>query len=315
MFGRGLLKLIGLAIAGAFALAGGAQILSSVAAVVIAARSGDVFPLFIAIAVTLLLIRMKRKFDDHPIAAGIGVLAYAGAGYLSVVAFIGMLPLGLIASLLAAAVTITSLSVVHDPGQLRTWAAALALDAPITWGFSISSMDEPPNSVVEIEHRMMLLSEGSLENVVKLMKARPLLPISLMHLEDIDVLCIAKSESHCISQNVRDILTQYGVFLIKEVSPFLREALLKIPILDTQNGLGLTDYVLVRDTEAISHLLEAMPPRMRVFPSKSGLRVLYPESEAPGLLTERVADSLLVNAVFLHDYTAIQEVRETESSA
>lgn len=314
MFGKGLLKLIGLALAGAIALAGGAQILSSVATVVIATRSGNVIPLAASIIITLLLIRIKRALDDHPLNAVLGVVGYAAVGYLAVVAFVWLLPFGLIASLLGAAVTITSLSIIHDPSQLKTWTSSLAMDSPIKWGFSISKGNDVFGSAIEIEHQILILPENSRDQVFVLMRARPLLPISLMHLDDIDVLCISKSENRTISESVKDIIAQNGIQPFAEVSPFLREILLKIPLIDSQNGLAFTDYVLVRDKDALSHILETAPSRMRVFPSKTGLRVLYPESEAPGLVSENVADNMLASAILFHDYTGLQEVKESENT-
>ncbi|MFW9967189.1 MAG: hypothetical protein ACFFEA_08540, partial [Candidatus Thorarchaeota archaeon] len=69
MFGKGVLKIIGLAMAGAIALAGGAQLLSSVVYIIIAFRSGDIAPFVLAIGTTLALIQMKRLLANNTLSA------------------------------------------------------------------------------------------------------------------------------------------------------------------------------------------------------------------------------------------------------
>ena len=61
MFGKSIIKLIGLIFAGAIALAGGAELLASVVGVVLAFRSGNPFPLLLVGIVTVILLRIVKR--------------------------------------------------------------------------------------------------------------------------------------------------------------------------------------------------------------------------------------------------------------
>ncbi|MFW9803482.1 MAG: hypothetical protein ACFFFC_12555 [Candidatus Thorarchaeota archaeon] len=314
MLGRGILKIIGLAIAGAMALAGGAQLLSSVALVVISFRSGNIIPLIIAIGTTAALIHLKRLFTKHALSAILGILAYAASGYLAVVAFVGLLPYGMISSLLGAALTIIACSVMYDPSNLKEWMATLSPDSSISW---LSRDPGTPEFSIgkEVSHHIALLPSESREKVIMLMRDRPLLPISLTHFNECDALFIdLKSERINLNQ-IRDALFRANVAIKNDASPLLREAILKVPIIDEKHGLSMAEYCLATDQETVNQLIRNPPSRMFVFPSRTGPRVIYPESAAPGLISQRVPESELVNALLLHRYTTLKEANDTFANA
>ncbi|MFX0054582.1 MAG: hypothetical protein ACFFAD_06630 [Candidatus Hermodarchaeota archaeon] len=310
MLGRGILKIIGLAIAGAMALAGGAQLLSSVALVVISFRNGNIIPLIIAIGTTAALIQLKRLLAKHALSAILGILAYAASGYLAVVAFVGLLPYGMVPSLLGAALTIIVCSVMYDSSNLKEWMATLSPDSTISW---LSRNPGTPELSIskQVSDHIALLPPESRENVIMLMRDRPLLPISLTHFNECDVLFIEiKSERASLNQ-IRDTLLRASVAIKNDASPLLREAILKVPLIDEKHGLSMAEYCLATDQDTVNHLIRNPPSRMFVFPSRTGPRVIYPESAAPGLISQRVPERELVNALLLHRYTNLKEANDT----
>ncbi|MHA1926656.1 MAG: hypothetical protein ACXABV_05400 [Candidatus Thorarchaeota archaeon] len=314
MFGKGVLKIIGLAVAGAMALAGGAQLLASVAIVIVAFRSGDIIPLVLTIGTTMALIQMKRRLANDTLSSIVGILAYAASGYLAVVAFVGMLPLGLVSSLVGAAVTIMVCSVMYDPSQLTAWMATLSSDSTISW------INQAPGSsgfpiYLEMFHQLILIPPDSREMIVTLMRDRPLLPISLTHFNECDVLFIDNNSKRTSSTQVKDIIEKRNIPIGCEASTLLREAILKVPLIDEKHGLAMNEYHLAYENDTIVQLILNPPSRMIVFPSKTGPRIIYPESAAPGLVSRKVPDNELANALLLHNYTNLQEVNDTYENA
>ncbi|MFW9911422.1 MAG: hypothetical protein ACFFEU_03070 [Candidatus Thorarchaeota archaeon] len=314
MFGRGILKIIGLAIAGAIALAGGAQLLSSVAIVVTSFRSGNIIPLVIAISTTVVLMQLKRSLAKHTLSGIIGILAYAASGYLAVITFVGLLPYGMVTSLLGAALTIIVCSLMYEPNNLREWMATLSTDSSVS-RLSRNSGVSSLSIGREVSHHIVLLPSESRQKVISLMRDRPLLPISLTHFNECDALFIdTKSERIDLAQ-IRDVLLTAGITIKSDASPLLREAILKVPLIDEKHGLSMAEYFLATDQDAVKHLIRNLPSRMIVFPSRTGPRVIYPESAAPGLISQRVPDGELANALLLHRYANLKEVNDTLANA
>lgn len=314
LIGRGILKLIGLALAGAIALACGAQLLSSVALVVFALRGGNFVPLFLVIGVTFLLIQLKRLMDQKALSAILGLFAYAAIGYLSLIAFVGLLPFGLITSLVGAALTIISCSIINDPGQLDEWIGLLSTDSPtslLSRGFSSSNL--PHN--LDVGHHLIRVSSESRELIVTLMRNRPLLPISLTHFNECDVLFVDITSKRTTPAQIREILGKAGILTEGEVTPLLREAILKVPLIDEKHGLSISDYSIATEHDTVVQLMRNPPSRMIVFPSKNGPRILYPESDAPGLVSQIVPEREIVNALLLHEFSGLKEVKDTNENA
>jgi hypothetical protein len=314
LFGKGVLKIIGLAIAGAMALAGGAQLLASVAIVVIAFRSGDIIPLVLTVGTTLALIHMKRRLANHTLSNIVGILAYAASGYLAIVAFVGMLPFGLVSSLVGAAITIMVCSVMYDPAQLTEWMATFSPDSTMSWINRGPGSSEPPLNL-DVSHQLILIPPDSREMIITLMRDRPLLPISLTHLNECDVLFIETTSKRTSSAQVRDIIARRNIPIGCEASSLLREAILKVPLIDEKNGLAMSDYHLAFENDTIVQLIRNPPSRMMVFPSRTGPRIIYPSPDAPGLVSQKVPENELANALLLHSYVNLEEVNDTYANA
>ncbi len=315
IFGKGIMKLIGYAIAGAIALVAGAELLTSVVSIVLAFRQGNISPLATAIVITLgLLLIVNRVAEDSPTRLILNILAYAATGYLAVVSFVLVLPYGLIFSGIAAGVTAAACSLIRDPtvimGQVHEFKSQVQSISSLN-GLSkrIVSVGDGESFAFNSIHNIIILEDGSRDRVIQLMRDRPLLPISLTHFVDCDVLFIAEGKTPGKFEQVVKLLKDLSINTRGHTSQLLAEAIQMIPIIDSQNGLGMDNYRLVRDEKSIGDLLGLAPVRMTVFPTIAGLRILVPDMEAPGLVVESLAVGKEIDVLLHRDYTMFEEVR------
>jgi hypothetical protein len=309
MLGKGLFKLAGFAVTGALALAGGAQLLSSVASVVFALRAGNPVPLILVVGCVVLLLNLDRHIEKPPFDTLLTILSYAAAAYLVVIAFVGLLPLGLVASLSGATGTVLVCSTLHDPTTLREWLALVSAGYPTgTWN-GPSDAHELQVLTNRPSLRAIIVPELSRHILVDFMRNRPFLPVSLTCFEECDILFIAVDIDSRPYNHVIDSLSSLGIQIEHEASSFLMEALHKMPLIDNQSGLAFEDYCLAIESETVSHLLRVAPVRMTVFPAKDGPRVLFPNSSAPGLVVERIPATLAAKALLSRDYCELAEVK------
>ena len=320
MFGKSIIKLIGLVFAGAIALAGGAELLASVVAVVFAFRLGNPFPLVIVGIVTIVLLRIvKNQTEETPVKMILNIVAYAATGYLVVVAFVIALPYGIVTSIATAITTSVIVSFIGDPsslmGQFQEFLPT-SLGGPISnlskrvvqTGDGSSFTVNSSNSIINIDpdHR---------DKVVELMRKRALLPISLTHFEDLDVLFITNKRDRSMFDRVNTLLSTYGIETKGPAPALLSEAVQMIPIIDEQNGLMMKDYRLVRDEKTVEDLLSLWPVRMTIFPTEGGLMVLVPEMEVTGLIVELLKQGYESEVLLHRNFATIKEVKESVESA
>jgi len=147
------------------------------------------------------------------------------------------------------------------------------------------------------------------------MRDRPLLPISLTHFVGCDVLFVAEGKTPGKYEQVVKLLKDLSIKTRGHTSPLLAEAIQMVPIIDSQNGLGMDNYRLARDEKSISDLLELAPVRMTVFPTVAGLRILVPDMDAPGLVVESLAVGQEVDVLLHRDYTLLEEVKKPIETA
>ncbi|MGY5871483.1 MAG: hypothetical protein RTV72_04480 [Candidatus Thorarchaeota archaeon] len=314
MIGKGITKLIGYAIAGAIALVAGTELLTSVISVVLAFRLGDISPLVIVIIVTVgLLLVVNRVSEDSPTRLILNILAYAASGYLAVVAFVIALPYGLILAGIAAGVAAGVCSFIKEPNMLTKY-----LHEFLTQIQSAGSLNGLSKRIVPVGdgdsftlstfNNVLILEEGSRERIIQLMQDRPLLPISLTHYVDCDVLFISEDNNPAKFDQIVKLLKDLSIGTRRQVSQLLAEAIQMVPIIDSQNGLGMDDYRLARDEKSIKELLTLAPVRMTIFPTTTGLRVLVPDMDAPGLVVEKLEQGKEVDVLLHRDYTLLKEV-------
>ena len=313
IFGKGLIKLIGYAIAGAIALVAGAEILSSVISIVLSFRQGNISPLATVVIITIvLLLIVNRVSEDSPTRMILNILAYAATGYLAVVSFVLILPFGLVFSGIAAGATAAACSFVRDPSdilnQIHEFKSQIQTTGSLN-GLSkrIIPVGDGDSFTLSSSHNILILEDGSRDQVIQLMRDRPLLPISLTHFVDCDVLFVSEGKTPGKYEQVMKLLKDLSIKTRGHTSQLLAEAIQMVPIIDSQNGMGMDNYRLARDEKSINDLLELAPVRMTVFPTIAGLRILVPDMDAPGLVMESLVEGKEIDVLLHRDYTLFEE--------
>ena len=321
MFGKSIIKLIGLIFAGAIALAGGAELLASVVGVVLAFRSGNPFPLILLVIVTIILLRIvKKQTEETPIKMILNIVAYAATGYLVVVAFVIALPYGLVASVVTAIATSVVISLIGDPSSILS---QIQDYLPSTIGGPINGLSkrvvqagDGSTFTVNSANSVIVIKSEHRDKVVELMRDRSLLRISLTHFEELDVLFISREGGRSMFERVNSLLTSYGIETKGSIPTLLAEAIQMLPIIDEQNGLLMKEYRLAADEKTINDLLSLWPTRMTIFPTEYGLRVLVPDMEVMGFNVEPLKLGHESEVLLHRDFTSIVEVKDSvESSA
>ncbi len=319
MFGKGIIKLIGLIFAGAIALAGGAELLASVVAVVLAFRGGNPLPLLLVGIVTIVLLRVvKKQTDDTPVKMILNIVSYAATGYLVVVAFVVALPFGLVASIATAIATSVIVSFIGDPSSLMVQVQEFL---PQSQGNPIRNLSkrvvqtgDGSSFTVNSSNSIIVINSDHRNNVVELMRARSLLPISLTHFEDLDVVFIANGRDRPMFDRVIALLRTYGIETRGPTPTLLSEAIQMIPIIDEQNGLMMKGYRIAKDQKTVEDLLALWPVRMTIFPTEGGLKVLVPEHEATGLNVEPLKQGYEPEVLLHRNFTSLREAMESVES-
>ncbi|MCK5264633.1 MAG: hypothetical protein KAR03_03415 [Candidatus Thorarchaeota archaeon] len=316
MLGKGMIKLIGYAVTGAIALIAGAELLASVVSIVLAFRLGNISPLLVVIVVTVvLLLLVNRVSEDSPTRLILNILGYASISYLVVVAFVIVLPYGLIFAGIAAGTTAGICSFIKDPGSLNiqfTQFISQMQNAGSLNGIRqrVIPVGDGESFKLNSSHNILLLEKDSREKIIQMMRDRPLLPVSLTCYVDCDVLFISAKFDQVI-----DLINNLGIETKGHTSPLLAEAIQMIPIIDSQNGLEMETYRLARDEKSITELLSLAPTRMTVFPTISGLVVLVPDMDAPGLLVEQLEQGTEADVLLHRNYSLLEEVEKPVETA
>lgn len=311
VIGKGLIKIIGLIIAGAIALAAGAELLASVVSVVLSFRGGNPFPLTTVVIITVVLIRLlQRQIEETPVKMILNIAAYAAIGYVAVVAFVIGLPYGLIAAVVASVVAVIVCSIIGDPSSLFQQIGFAGVSLGVRFdGLSkrMVPVGDGNSFALNAVHKVMLVDKSEGQKIVQLMRDRPLLPISLTHYEDCDVLFITTGDDSMV-ERVGSLLASTGIDTNGSPAPLLTEALQMVPIIDEQNGFSMRNYMLARDEKSVSDLLSAWPIRMTVFPSESGILILVPDCVSTGLNVEKLTSGYESEILLNRDFTTLKEV-------
>ncbi|MHA2200136.1 MAG: hypothetical protein ACXABN_09675 [Candidatus Thorarchaeota archaeon] len=319
MLGKGLIKIIGFIIAGAIALAAGAELLASVVSVVLSFRGGNPFPLISIVIITVVLIRLvQRRSEETPVKMILNIAAYAATGYVAVVAFVIGLPYGLVAGVVASVIAVIACSIMGDPSSLFQ---QIQIGIPgISLGMRFDGVSKRMvpfgngNSfALNTAHNVMLVDESDREKLVQLMRDRPRLPVSLTRYEDRDVLFIT-TDDDSIVERVSSLLAAAGITSKGSPTPLLTEVVQMVPILDEQNGFPMRNYRLARDEKSVSDLLSSWPVRMTVFPSESGVLILVPDHVSTGLNVEKLTSGYESDILLNRDFTSLLEVVKPDES-
>ena len=322
MFGKGLIKLVGYVIAGAIALAAGAELLSSVVKIVLAFRTGNPVPLIfvIIIAVPVLVVSSRIKANT-PASMIANILSYLVTGFLVVVSFVIGIPYGLVIAIVLAGVCGAFCSILRDSTQFRKF-----ISTSISHFQILESLNGLPKRLVPVGdgttfalnsfNNVLMLKDGYRDKLIQLMRERPLLPISYTHYVGCDVLFITENNGHSKFDRIMKLLREYGIEIQAHTSPLLAEAIQMVPIIDARHGLSLDEYRMTRDEATITNLLGLSPPRLTIFPTPYGLCALIPDMEAPGLNIEPLKRGYEHEVLLNRNYLHLREVEtQIESSS
>ena len=321
MIGKGITKLIKYAIAGAIALVAGTELLVSVVSVALAFRMGDISPLVGVVILTVcLLLIVNRVSEESPTRLILNILAYAATGYLAVVTFVIVLPYGLVLSGIAAGAAAGICSVIKEPQTVTTNLRKFVSQVQASGSLNVIAKRIVPvgdgdSFSLNTFHNILILEEGSRDKVIQLMRDRPLLPISLTHFVDCDVLFVTENNNPAKFDQIMKLLKDLSIGTKKQTSQLLAEAIQMVPIIDSQNGLGMDNYRLARNEKSINDLLALAPVRMTVFPTTTGLRILVPDMDAPGLIVEQLEQGKEADVLLHRDYTLLEEAEKPVETA
>jgi hypothetical protein len=277
---------------------------------------GDISPLVAVIFLTVsLLLIATRVSEESPTRLILNILAYAATGYLAVVAFVIMLPYGLVFSGIAAGVTAGLCSFVKEPSMLtsplREFVSQIQSNGSLNGVTKrMIPVGDGDSFSLNMFHNVLILENGSRDKVIQMMRDRPLLPISLTHFVDCDVLFITENNNPAKFDQIMKLMKDLSIGTKKQTSQLLTEAIQMVPIIDSRNGLEMDDYRLARDEKSINDLLALAPVRMTVFPTTTGLRILVPDQDAPGLIVEQLEQGTEVDVLLHRDYTLLEEVEK-----
>ncbi|TXT55242.1 MAG: conserved membrane protein of unknown function [Candidatus Thorarchaeota archaeon] len=314
MFGKGLFKLIGLGIAIAISLLVGSNILNSIIVIVGEARNGNLVPLISIYVVTMIVVLIPRMLSIQSIADKIiRICAYAVIGYTSVLSFFVGLSFGFVLSLTFFILTVLIYSFVHDPSEilalLETKQYTQQLGRISNWSRSNSHFESKISEKLLQRHSVFIISHKDRMNTVELIRRRPFLPITLLHLVDCDVILINKEvDGNNQIPRILSLLKENKIDSIIIAPNLLSEAVLLMPILDERNGLSMSDYRIVSSSNAIDNLLEIWPERMIVIGHSDGLRVILPQTEVLGIESMSIKEGYESDVLLLHEYSSLREV-------
>ncbi len=288
-----MLRVVGLVVAGAVALAMGASLLSSVVGVVTALRAGDIVPFIVVTVTTVIFLRLSANSPEKrtPIHVLLGVLGWASAIYLFVVVLMWVLPFGVAPAILAAGITAVLCGFVRDPTGLNEKMSRIA-DVSSSLGLSpnglsiTSQLDGTQSIWTRMErfrYKVIIIPHKHFDTVIDLLKDRPKLPVSFTRLEDTDVLIVRDEEW---ADNVLAVLRESGVHDAYIASPLLEKAILAFPLLEHEHGVKVIDYQFTYDADTVQKLLAIQPLRMTVYPDPKGLVVMVFSDSVLGLNLE-----------------------------
>ncbi|MGY5853356.1 MAG: hypothetical protein RTU92_07325, partial [Candidatus Thorarchaeota archaeon] len=315
MFGKWIYRVIGLAAAGALALVLGSELLTSAVKVVYDLRIGNLLPMVSIVLITVLLLRLAaRRNEDSPTTTLMNIVAWAAVTYTLVIVVVATLPMGIIISLMGASATLVTFSAVRDPSKLKV----VLMDLDLSSG--PNSVDSKLGEILNISNKIpsamvLVLPSDSLEKVTCVLRARPLLPVCVLKLEETDYVIVKVEDGDTSNVNlVRDVLEQDGIAGLKLASPLHTETVLLLPAIDNGAGFAFDQYCVITNPSAIEQLLSNWPVRGNLHTQKDGLVFVVPKRAAVGLEKEDLPRGQLSRVVMTRDISSIKIGGEDDSN-
>lgn len=316
MFGKSVFTLAKWAIVAGVALVIGSQLLESATWVVFSFRLGNFVPFVGVLAITLVLQRVSvvAKPQVSVVAMLTDVLASASSVYLFFVILLGLLPYGLIISLIGSCLSVIAVAAVRSPSEFKK-RISLLLETAGTYtgtglGMGYDSEKALYNSIIRQRKEVLCIPQAGFGCVVNILKARPMLPVALAHYVDMDFLIVTNSDGHDWTSQVKRLLQEEGLSGVQLAPPLLKKVVLFLPLLEEDSGLQVADYGLASSENSVNVLLGARPERMTVFPGSDGLRVVARRDSVPGIEMNEIPPEVSKRIVLRRDTGAVTRIPE-----
>ncbi len=309
-----LLKVVTWGIIAGVALVIATQILGSVSWVVMSLRLGNYIPFISIVLVTAIMQRLpiSIKSENRIVSTLLDVISWAAVVYLFFVALIGLLPYGLLTSIVGAGLSLLGCMIIRDPSELKERLILAADVAESLRGSGFKSGTDRDVMMWSFIRRQQMevlqIPRGSFENAVTILRDRPMLPVALLHFEKSDFLLIKTSNEIKWVRQVKRVLADAGILDVLHVPPLLKKALLLLPLLDEHDGLKISDYVIASNEKSVEVLLKHRPERMVLFPNSEGLRIVARRESVPGIDTLNITPDLAERVVLGRDNYALTTI-------
>lgn len=324
MIGR-VFTLMKWAVVAAVALVVGSEFLQSASVVALSLKAGNCAPFVVVLVMTIVLLaasgQVSRRGGSSRISGLLtDVAAYACAIYLFLITLLATLSFGVIVALASAACTALLVSAARNPRSLQKLGApvismvsGLGLSLPVVE--QAASLDGGWQAVSKSCMKVIAVAPEYRDVLVTMLRDRPLLPVSLTHLEGgLFLVLLRNDRKEDWEKRLLALLDDLGVKGSRKVGPLLREAVLALPILDSLHGLPMTDYVLVSDSSTVGRLIQSWPDRMTVFPSPYGIRVVVRKQQAAGLNAQAIPRGYEAAVIVGRDLSVFsEEVQQIEA--
>lgn len=305
------MRLISYAVAGAIAVLLGGRLLSSVTSVVLAWRLGNPLPLIVAAGGTFLLVFFSRGEANTLPLMILNIIAWIASAYMSLVVFFVALPLGLVPGFAAMAVSLFAVGIIKDTrgvgGRIHNM-----IDHTAILGSSI-----PLIGKAEIDERGLLtamsrsryvgflLARSEKGKVLRMIRERPLLPVSLSRYEDTDILFVQNDLEN--ASQIEMLLRDAGIEGIERLSAFHAGAVLSLPLFEKrEEAASLSDYVFCNDAATVDRLVEIWPRSVSLYPSRDGAIVVSPRDAVPGFESQPIPRGLRSAVVVERDVSLLE---------
>lgn len=313
------------AVIGAVAIVIGSELLRSASVVALSLKAGNVGPFAVVLVMTIGLLvlsgRVSRRAKGSRVPGLLmDIAAYACTIYLFLTTLLSTLSLGVVVALGSAACTALLVPAARNPRSLQKLRGPL-VSAVSGTGLSLPGVEQSisPNeawrAVSRSSMRVIAVPPESRDVMVAMLRERPLLPVSLTHLQGALFLVVSGNDrKEDWERRLLALLDELGVKGSRKASPLLREAVLALPILDSMHGLWMSDYVLAADLSTVERLIQSWPDRMTVFPDPHGLRVVVRKQHAAGLNTRAIPRGCETGVLVGRDLSVFdEEVQQIEA--
>lgn len=309
MIGKRFPQLIRYTVIGGVILIVGTQLLASVIEVVIALRFGDFLPFLSVVTIAVLLMRLTMNMEtETPLHVLLNLLAWIATGYLMVLAFMLVLPFGLVASLIASGITAVALEQLRNPFDMqRSFRSMSLFVAPFSSTIVSAIASKAVNSKKFTDGiSVWLIPHKHSPLIAQLIQTRPLLPIALTHLLDKDILVIRENKNTPTTRNILNLLKANEVPRLERASSILSRVILNLPLIEQEIlGLPMQDYCIIHDERTLEMVLSKWPIGGTLFSSAEGSMMIVRSDSVVGFNSTKIPKGLEPWVLVKHDMSML----------